>query len=86
MPKLYHYTLDPYSRRLRLSLAEYETLQDLYSRLRRLDVPANNSTPIRTGIRMLADLDDATLARAIRATPSIPRGPRPSREGRSTEK
>lgn len=69
-----------------LSLAEYEMLQDLYSRLRRLDVPANNSTPVRTGIRMLAGMDDATLASVVRETPPIPRGPRPSREGRSTEK
>jgi hypothetical protein len=59
-----------------VSLDEYRMLQALYSRLRRLDVEANNSKPFRTGIRLLMAMSDEQLATAVGATPSIPRGPR----------
>ena len=59
-----------------LSIEEYEMLQSLHSRLRRLDVPANNSTPVRAAIRLLAGMDDESLERAVREAPAIPRGPR----------
>ncbi|MFM2415315.1 MAG: hypothetical protein RL385_38 [Pseudomonadota bacterium] len=59
-----------------LSLEEYELLHALYSRLRRLDVPANNSTPFRAGIRTLMAMSDDDLLRCMRSTPAIPRGPR----------
>jgi hypothetical protein len=64
-----------------LSLDEFEMWQALQSRLRRMDVQANNSTPFRAGIRTLAGMDDSELEAAVRATPAIPRGPRPSGEG-----
>lgn len=57
---------------------EYEMWRALQSRLRRLDIAANNSTPFRTGIRILAALDDAALKEAIRGTPAVPRGPKPN--------
>ena len=63
-----------------LSAEDFEMLQSLHSRLRRLDVPANNSAPVRAGIRLLAAMDDAALERLIRELPAIPRGPRPNGE------
>lgn len=66
-----------------LSVEEYEMLQSLHSRLRRLDVPANNSTPVRAAIRLLASMDDETLERAVRDAPAIPRGPRRGGEWQS---
>ena len=60
-----------------LSVAEFEMLQRLHSRLRKLDVRANNSTPFRAAIRMLAEMEDGALERIVRTTPAIPRGPRP---------
>jgi hypothetical protein len=59
-----------------LTVAEFELLQQLHSRLRKLDVQANNSTPFRAGIRMLAAMEDGALERIVRKTPSVPRGPR----------
>lgn len=60
-----------------LSLEEYELLEALQSRIRRLDIPANNSTPFRTGLRWLVSLEDDELAQRVRETPLIPKGPRP---------
>lgn len=60
-----------------LSSDEYDMLQALQSRLRKLDVQANNSTPFRAGIRLLAAMADADLASTVGKTPVIPRGPRP---------
>lgn len=64
-----------------LSLEEAEMWQAILSRLRRMDLQGNNSTPFRTGIRLLAAMDDAALKAAIRETPSIQRGPKPAGEG-----
>jgi hypothetical protein len=60
-----------------LAVEEFALLQELNSRLRRLDVEANNSTPFRTGIRLLAAMDDQELEGVVRSTPRIPRGPQP---------
>jgi hypothetical protein len=60
-----------------LSLEEHAMWQELNSRLRRLDVAANNSTPSRAGLRLLSSLGDAELERIVRDTPVIPKGPRP---------
>lgn len=59
-----------------LSLEEYELLQEIHGRLRRLDVHANNSTPFRAGLRWLNSLGDDELSQIVRETPVIPRGPR----------
>lgn len=59
-----------------LSPEEYDLVLALQSRLRRMDVQANNSTPFRTGIRLLAEMADRELEAAVRGTPAIPRGPR----------
>jgi hypothetical protein len=56
-----------------LSIEEYELLQSLHSRLRKLDVPANNSTPIRAGVRVIAEMDDAKLEQVVRALPVVAR-------------
>ena len=64
-----------------LSLDEFEMWQALQSRLRRMDVQANNSTPFRAGIRLLAAMEDQALEAAVRGTPAIPRGPRPAEVG-----
>ena len=64
-----------------ISVAEFVMLQELQSRLRRLDIKANNSTPLRAGIRLLASMSDAELQAAVAKTPSIPRGPRPGAQG-----
>jgi hypothetical protein len=61
-----------------LSIDEFALLQALQSRLRKLDVQANNSTPFRAGIRLLAAMPDEQLASTVRSTPVIPRGPRPA--------
>jgi hypothetical protein len=60
-----------------LSGDEYDMLLALQSRLRKLDVQANNSTPFRAGIRLLAAMADVELMTTIGRTPVIPRGPRP---------
>lgn len=65
-----------------ISVAEFVMLQELQSRLRRLDIKANNSTPLRAGIRLLAGMSDAELLDAVAKTPSIPRGPRPGAKDR----
>jgi P pilus assembly chaperone PapD len=64
-----------------LTSDEYEMWQALQSRLRRLDIYANNSTPFRAGIRMLSALDDGALKEALLNTPPVPRGPRRNEVG-----
>ena len=55
---------------------DFQLLEKLRSRARKMDLDTNKSELVRAGLRLLADLDDVKLERLIRNVDKLKPGPR----------